>query len=52
MDPQLVDGWVMLARIRLAEGRRADAEEALRAAVAANPGDRGLAALLEDLYRN
>ena len=51
MDPQLVDGWVMLARIRAAEGRLSAAEEALRGALAANPGDLGLAALLEDLRR-
>lgn len=51
MDPQLVHGWVMLARIRAAEGRLSAAEDALKAALTANPGDRGLAGLLEDLRR-
>ena len=51
MDPQLVEAWVMLARIRAAEGRVTDAESTLRSAMAANPDDQGLAALLNDLQK-
>jgi predicted CXXCH cytochrome family protein len=51
MDPQLIEAWIMLARIRAAEGRMTDAENTLQSAVAANPGDQGLAALLNDLQK-
>ncbi len=49
MDPQLVDGWVMLARIRMAEGRLRAAEEALRDGLTANPGHGQLMGYLEEL---
>jgi predicted CXXCH cytochrome family protein len=51
MDPQLVHGWVMLARIRAAEGRPNAAEDALNAALVANPGDKELSTLLDVLRR-
>jgi tetratricopeptide (TPR) repeat protein len=51
MDPQLVHGWVMLARIRAAEGRPNAAEDALNAALAANPGNKELSTLLDVLRR-
>jgi tetratricopeptide (TPR) repeat protein len=51
MDPQLVHGWVMLARIRAAEGRANAAEDALNAALAANPGNKELSTLLDVLRR-
>lgn len=38
LDPQLVDAWFMLVRIRAALGNRAGASAALAAALRANPG--------------
>jgi predicted CXXCH cytochrome family protein len=51
MDPQLVHGWAMLARIRAAEGRPIAAEDALNEALAANPGNKELSTLLDVLRR-
>ncbi len=45
LDPQLVDGWVMVVRILAATGKEAEAREALGAALAANPGNPALLGL-------
>jgi hypothetical protein len=45
LDPQLVDGWIMIARIHAATGDPAGARDALDAALAANPGHPDLVAL-------
>jgi predicted CXXCH cytochrome family protein len=39
MDPQLVEAWQMIARLRAAGGDLEGAAEAVRAGLAANPGD-------------
>ena len=49
LDPQLVDGWVMIARIRAATGDVAAARAALDDALAANPSDATLSALLAQI---
>jgi predicted CXXCH cytochrome family protein len=45
LDPQLVDGWAMVARIRAVAGDGAGARAALAEALAANPGQPALEAL-------
>jgi tetratricopeptide (TPR) repeat protein len=45
LDPQLVEAWAMIARIRAAAGDLAGAAEALELGLAANPTDPGLRAL-------
>ena len=45
LDPQLVDGWAMIARIRAATGNQAGARQALADGLAVNPGQPDLAAL-------
>ncbi len=49
MDPQRVDAWVMQVRIAAALGDVAAARTALQSAVAANPADPSLTALLSQL---
>lgn len=49
LDPQLVDGWIMIARIRAAMGDVAGARAALDEALARNPGQPDLAALRAQL---
>ena len=49
LDPQLVDAWIMIARLRSAQGDGNGAIEALRAGLAFNPGSVQLAQLLQDL---
>lgn len=49
LDPQLVDGWAMIARIRAATGDTAGAREALAQGLAANPGQPDLEALRQEL---
>jgi hypothetical protein len=49
LDPQLADGWAMIARIRAALGDAAGAREALDAALEANPGNAALLELREAL---
>ena len=43
LDPQLVDAWAMVVRIRAATGDAAGARAALDAALALNPGNAGAA---------
>jgi Tfp pilus assembly protein PilF len=45
LDPQLVDGWVMVARIRAAVGDVAGARQALDEGLGANPGQGDLEAM-------
>jgi cytochrome c-type biogenesis protein CcmH/NrfG len=45
MDPQLVDGWAMIAQIRAATGDAAGAKQALADGLAANPGQPDLTAM-------
>ena len=47
LDPQLVDGWVMIARIRAVAGDAAGARAALAEGLAVNPGQ----PVLEELGR-
>jgi len=47
MDPQLVDSWVMIARLRAAQGDGAGAEDALRKALMYNPESAPLVELLD-----
>jgi predicted CXXCH cytochrome family protein len=49
LDPQLVDGWVMIARIQAASGDMEGAARALDEALALNPGQEMLEALKADL---
>ncbi len=49
LDPQLVDGWVMIARIRAASGDRAGARQALADGLAVNPGQPDLTAMATQL---
>ncbi len=49
LDPQLVDGWIMIARIRDAFGDTAGARGVLDDALASNPGQPDLAALRASL---
>ena len=52
MDPQLVDAWVMIARLRAARGDVKGATNALRDGLAANPNDVNLTKILKDLRRS
>ena len=52
MDPQLVNAWIMIARLRAAQGDEKGALEALRTGLASNPDDVRLAQLLQDLGRS
>lgn len=52
MDPQLTRGWVMIARIRSAQGDQAGALRAVRDGLAANPRDAMLSGLLRELGGN
>ncbi len=49
LDPQLVDGWAMIARIRSATGNAAGAREALAQGLAVNPGQPDLEAMQREL---
>ena len=49
LDPQLVDGWIMIARIRAASGDRAGARQALADGLAVNPGQPDLTAMAAQL---
>lgn len=49
MDPQLVDAWVMLARIQAAQGDRAAVRRTLKAAIEKNPGSSMLRQALQQL---
>ena len=49
LDPQLVDAWAMVVRIRAATGDAAGARAALDAALAKNPGNPGLEALAAEI---
>ena len=48
MDPQRVEAWVMIARLRRAQGDVAGATKALRDGLAANPNDVNLKKILKD----
>lgn len=48
IDPQLVDAWVMLARLRAATGQRAEARAILGKALGFNPDNALLARLLSE----
>ena len=47
MDPQLVDGWVMIARLRAAMGDGAGSEDALKTGLMFNPENASLTQLLQ-----
>jgi predicted CXXCH cytochrome family protein len=49
LDPQLVQAWTMIARLRMAHEDPAGAEEALQKGLEANPGDKALEDLLTAL---
>ena len=49
MDPQLVDAWVMIARLRAAQGDGAGAEDALRKGLMFNPESVLLAQFLNEI---
>jgi Tfp pilus assembly protein PilF len=49
MDPQRVDAWVMIARLRAARGNRTGAVQALREGLAANRGNATLTKFLDQL---
>jgi tetratricopeptide (TPR) repeat protein len=49
MDPQRVDAWAMIARLRAARGNRTGAVEALREGLAANRGNETLTKLLNQM---
>ena len=49
MDPQLVDAWVMITRLRAAQGDAAGAEEALRKGLRFNPESEPLTHLLKKI---
>ena len=49
MDPQLVDAWVMIARLRAAQGDSAGAEEVLTKGLRFNPDSLPLARLLNEV---
>ncbi|TYC48320.1 hypothetical protein FMN50_27470 [Rhodobacterales bacterium] len=51
LDPQLVDAWVMLVRIRMAIGDMAAAQLSLQKALLANPGDPILETYRSELSR-
>ena len=48
LDPQLVDAWVMIARLRAAQGDADGAIEVLRRGLAFNPRSEPLVELLRD----
>ncbi len=52
LDPQRVDAWIMIVRLRAAQGETAGATKALRDAVAANPDDARLSNFLKDFRRS
>ena len=52
MDPQRVDAWAMIVRIRAARGDVAGAMNALRDGLAANPNDPNLTRLAIELRRS
>ena len=49
LDPQLVDGWAMIARIHAAAGDAEGARRALDEGLAANPGQGDLEAMRREL---
>ncbi|MES9970267.1 MAG: multiheme c-type cytochrome [Candidatus Thiodiazotropha sp.] len=49
MDPQLIQAWIMLARIEAAVGKRLEAKQTLRKAVEANPNNKELLQLSKNL---
>ena len=52
LDPQLVDGWAMIARIRAATGDAAGARRAVADGLAVNPGQPDLEAMRRELGRS
>jgi hypothetical protein len=52
MDPQLVEGWIMIARISTAVGDLAGAAAAVDAGLAANPGDETLMKLKDEIEKS
>ena len=48
MDPQRVDAWAMIARIRAAQGDVEGATNALLDGLAVNPNDENLTKILKD----
>ncbi|MBN9671250.1 multiheme c-type cytochrome [Roseibium aggregatum] len=51
LDPQLIDGWIMQVRVRMAIGDLAGAQKALQKALLANPEDPSLSAYKTQLGR-
>ena len=49
MDPQLIDAWVMIARLRAAQGDGAGAAEILRQGLASNPDSAPLQQTFQNL---
>jgi predicted Zn-dependent protease len=49
LDPQLVQGWIMQARIAAALEDRQGAARAVSQGLAANPGDANLTALAQEM---
>ena len=49
LDPQMVDGWVMIARIQAVAGDAAGARQALADGLAVNPGQPDLEALQREM---
>ena len=49
LDPQRVDAWVMIARLREAQGKTLEAEGAVRDGLKANPGNKSLSDMLDYL---
>ncbi len=52
MDPQRVDAWAMIARLRAAQGDVESATNALLDGLAANPNDVNLTKILKDFRRS
>ncbi|MCG7899641.1 MAG: tetratricopeptide repeat protein [Candidatus Thiodiazotropha weberae] len=48
LDPQLIQAWVMLARIRAAVGETSEAKQMLKKAVEANPDNKELMQMLKN----
>ena len=52
LDPQRVNAWAMIARLRAAKGDAEGATRALHNGLAANPNDADLARILRNLLRS
>ncbi len=52
MNPQRVDAWAMIARLRAAQGDVESATNALLDGLAANPNDVNLTKILKDFRRS